>query len=57
MVPRAPEAGRRATAGRGGPVPAVRPSSVLRADHREGAWQGLVQDPGTAALMLSKESK
>ncbi|WP_328480371.1 hypothetical protein OHS71_17855 [Streptomyces sp. NBC_00377] len=56
-MPRAPEAGRRAAAGRGGPVPAVRRSSVLRADDREGAWQGLVQDPGTAAPMLSKESK
>jgi uracil-DNA glycosylase len=34
-------------------VPTVHPSSVLRADDREGAYQGLVQDLRTAARVLS----
>ncbi|MFJ1811746.1 MULTISPECIES: UdgX family uracil-DNA binding protein [unclassified Streptomyces] len=36
-------------------VPTVHPSSVLRADDREGAYQGLVQDLRTAARVLSKD--
>lgn len=34
-------------------VPTVHPSSVLRADDREGAYQGFVQDLRTAARILS----
>ncbi|MDX2675907.1 UdgX family uracil-DNA binding protein [Streptomyces soliscabiei] len=34
-------------------VPTVHPSSVLRADDRESAYQGLVQDLRTAARVLS----
>ncbi|WP_307164779.1 UdgX family uracil-DNA binding protein [Streptomyces rishiriensis] len=37
-------------------VPTVHPSSVLRADDREGAYQGLVQDLRTAARILSQAS-